>query len=243
MAHGTPDWGVTNALWTVYRVLDMGELAARLGSIVTFDRRGDALFLEAFENGLAHWGVNTNGSYARVSILRDAARKGAYSVELQGGLDGQRRAQIYHSEALPIFSPLGVELSFAIPGNVETTTLLARIFTGTVLRDFAIRFDDDGDTLSYLDSGGAYVPFATGVNPYRGRNVFHTAKLIFDPEARTYRQYILDDAVYDLLGISAYEAANPGSSRLYVAIEVISHAGLTETINVDDLILTQNEPV
>jgi len=52
MAHGTPDWGVTASKKTIYSLHDMGELAVRLGSIVSFDRRGDVIFSDSFQNGL-----------------------------------------------------------------------------------------------------------------------------------------------------------------------------------------------
>jgi len=55
VAHGTPDWGVTAGARTVYQMTDLGELAVRLGSIVTHDRRGDVIFLEDFEEGMGRW--------------------------------------------------------------------------------------------------------------------------------------------------------------------------------------------
>ena len=55
MAHGAPDWFGTTPQGMVHRVADLAELAARLGSPDVFDRRGNVLFMDSFENGQNNW--------------------------------------------------------------------------------------------------------------------------------------------------------------------------------------------
>ena len=68
MAGETPDYGRLSAQATVFPVTDLGELAARLGSIVSHDRRGDVIWLDGFEDGLDKWQPTTSGSGAAVDL-------------------------------------------------------------------------------------------------------------------------------------------------------------------------------
>ena len=55
MTHGVQDFGASSGQNSTYGLTDLGELAVRLGSPVSFDRRGDVVMMETFEDGLDAW--------------------------------------------------------------------------------------------------------------------------------------------------------------------------------------------
>ena len=64
MGHGYPDYGTQGPVSTVHSIQDLGELAVRLGSIVTFDRRGNVLWLDGFDSGIGAWSKGGNVNYS-----------------------------------------------------------------------------------------------------------------------------------------------------------------------------------
>ena len=85
MAHGTPDWGVTAGAVTTYQVTDLGELAVRLGSPISHDRRGDVIWWDDFECTLNKWQTVANGAGSSVALSDARARNGRYSALLISG--------------------------------------------------------------------------------------------------------------------------------------------------------------
>jgi len=94
MAHGQPDYGMYTLANTIYRLTDMGELAARLGSINTYDRRGDVIFLDSFESGLTAWSPSSACTGSDLVQSAKHARSGGFSAKFVCGSDGTRQAQL-----------------------------------------------------------------------------------------------------------------------------------------------------
>jgi len=57
MPHGAPDDSNVLKIGEDYRLDDLSELAARLGSIVNYRRTGDVYFMEDFSYGLERWTI------------------------------------------------------------------------------------------------------------------------------------------------------------------------------------------
>ncbi|GAI49683.1 unnamed protein product, partial [marine sediment metagenome] len=55
MSRGQPDYGSSAVKEVAGTLADMGELAARLSSIVEYDRRGDVVYLDDFEEPVLKW--------------------------------------------------------------------------------------------------------------------------------------------------------------------------------------------
>ncbi|GAI56753.1 unnamed protein product, partial [marine sediment metagenome] len=80
MAHGQPDFGMYQIAKTIYRLADMGELAVRLGSIVTHDRRGDVIWMDNFDSGIAKWYQFASDDDGLVEWSAERSRSGGFSA-------------------------------------------------------------------------------------------------------------------------------------------------------------------
>ncbi|KKK91844.1 hypothetical protein LCGC14_2708890, partial [marine sediment metagenome] len=88
--------------------INIAELAARLGGIVSFYRRGDVLWLDDFEGTIGKWAVSGTGASA--SLSTDDARNGAKSGKLT--LGAGKEIFINRVMGYPVISNMGFEMSW-----------------------------------------------------------------------------------------------------------------------------------
>ena len=243
MPRDLPDWGAQSSQATVHEVTDLGELAARLESIDTFDRRGDVLWLDGFENGLGKWAANSNGAGGAADLSIVQARNGLYSARLLAGSDGDRNAFIERYAPYPVLSGFGVEFSFTQEASVDNVQLDIELFDGATVTSYIVRWDDVNNVLQYADDEGSFVTIASGVDLAIFTTLFHTVKLVVDAPNGVYNRLIVDDQQYSLAGIAAQSAVDLTLPRLFIGIMNTGLVGLNPTVYVDDVILTQNENV
>jgi len=242
MAHGGPDWGIGVPVSTIYGLDDMGELVVRLGSIDTFDRRGNVVFLSSFEDSLNPFISSKTGANASVSITNAGSRNGASSCELRPGDVIGDYALLQHYSPFPVSSKLGVEVSFA---TVHTDAIFAveNELDDTAERHYPrIYYDWDSDELSYYDSAGAPQVFASGLKLKAYERIFHTIKVVFDLAKKEYVRVILDNVEYDLSGKKYQTPATTGSAYWYQEMYAEAKVADGTWVYIDDLIVTQNEP-
>jgi hypothetical protein len=242
MAHGTPDYGVTAGAVAVYQVTDLGELAARLGSPVTHDRRGDIIWWDDFECGLAKWGVSTSGVGGAAALSTAQARNGRTSLLLTAGSTLNHSASASHNNPYPNLSRLGVEVAFQINNLTDTFALNLALYDGTTQRLWTVQYDDVNNRLEYFDGTLGDTTFATGVDLLTGATMFHVLKLVVNASTARYERVVLDERSYNLAGLTGAAVPDAGASRLNVQIVNTGRAGNNDLVYVDDVIITQNEP-
>lgn len=243
MAHGTPDWGLTAGTITTYQLGDLAEHAARLGSIVTHDRRGEIMFVESFAAGLNRWDTAYSGTGGTVDLTVASTRTGLYAARLVGGSDGSRRGEISRYLPYPALSIMGAEFSVRLVSGIDQLDLLYLVDDGSDNVWCQLRLDVAAAKLQYLSAAPAYVDIATGFSLAKVDPLFHTIKLVMDAENRNYHRAIVNEVEYDLADIGAYIAATAGSRAQRVIIRLTGTSGVNGVVYVDDVILTQNEPV
>ena len=243
MVHGTRDWGITAGAATTYRLTDLAELAARLGSPVTHDRQGDVIFMDNFEDGLGKWEAASDGGGDSVGLSAARARSGWLSALLTSGSGAGRYAQIYRGVNLPVLSGLGVELSFSVPVALETLKLQLHILDGPNRYRFEVPYDDANNRLDRLNAAGGLTTVASGLVLAGWGRMFHTVKLVGDTLNGTYGRLIMNDTKHDLEEAEAFSGADSGDPRLELTVTLTGRSGYNDAVHIDDVIATQNEPV
>ena len=92
-------------------------------------------------------------------------------------------------------------------------------------------------------TAGALVTFATGLDLVDLNRLFFASKLVFDSAARQYIRFRLNNQTYSLAGIPGWVFADATAPHLEAMFRVVSRAGFNDQLLVDDVIVTQNEPV
>lgn len=242
MTHGTPDWGQTAGVVTTYQLTDLGELAVRLGSIVTHDRRGDVAWMDGFEHGLGKWEGSLGGTGSAIGLSTEYARNGQYSALLTAGSDGLHQVQLAHSQSLAVLSCLGVEVSFQLGLVIDSLSLYLDITAPPSIYHFGLRWVDVSNLLQILDSDNDWVTIASGLNLRPNETLFHTMKMVGDPSNERYLRVILNDVEYPLTAYPAQVHASAAVSRVRHTIILVGRDGQNDQAYIDDFIYTRNEP-
>jgi len=242
MAHGHPDYGPGAPVSTIYGVLDMAELAARLGSIVTFDRRGNVIGLDDFESGLAQWYKGGSGTGHSVDWCSEYSRSGAFCAKLTGGSSLGLYSTMIKKLPYPVIGKLGVEVSFDITNDVNYFEVRFYLYDGTTLHEPTVRFTRSTGALAYYDENADYQDIVTGLTFRFSGELFKTVKLVVDFDNELYSRVIYNGTTYDLSSYQYFSEASAISPHLRIALFVTSEAASNGIAYVDDLIVTQNEP-
>lgn len=241
MGHGTPDYGVRTPISTVYSLEDMGELAVRLGSVVTHDRRGNVIFLEDFENTLNRWQLDGGGEGAAKVISTDRARSGASSCKITLGAFAEVEGTIYHRRPIPGDTGLGVEASILFPTGIDKIHLDMVAQAADGQKQAILRYDKTNDELEIYTPGAGYVVVATTLKLYPVDYYFHTFKVVADFVNNKYIRAIVDHVEYDLSAYDINATSYEGSPRLTVYIRAYNTDAVNRDVYVDDVIITRNE--
>ena len=242
MPRGFWDWGVNPTGLLTPPEIATPELAARLGSIDTHERQGEVIFLDSFEHGLNKWNTITAGAGAAVNLIASAARSGGYAADLVAGSDATRLAGIGHLQSYLAQGRFGVEFSALLLQPGQLLTLAVIVYTGTQIQGYRIRYDPQANLLQYLNSSAVWVTLASSVYLYPATTLWHTVKLVVDARTAKFTRLIVGSTIYDLSTIDASVAADTTQPNLDVSIVQTGRPGFNDIIEIDDFILTQNEP-
>ncbi len=242
MAHGTPDWGSTQGTQTTHPVLDVGEAAVRLGSPDRFERLGNVLMIDGFEDGPARWSATVNGAGGVVAADATHARTGAWSLRLTAGSGAPDLVSAVHHEPYPVLGRLGLEWSLLIPGTGSKLNVAFETADGAQVVSSQLVIDWVANVIGYTDNGGVTRQLGTLVPPAADATLFHTFKLVLDASAKAYVRALVDNTSISLAGVPARISPLAGGAFLNVGFTFFGRAGALDTVYVDDVIISQNEP-
>jgi len=242
VAHGMRDWSNMGAEENVYGMVDMAELAARLGSPDLFNREGNVLFIDTFEYGLKPWNLVGSGTNADAIASHEWSRYGGYSMklitgyELGGGMLAQRLFPY------PVLSRYGVEYAFSIqPGVTQIDTILNH-HDGTTRHSYSFRIQLDANRLIIWKTGGVPVIFKTSLALSTSSYANHMLKMVVDVINNKYLRIILNDTEYDLSEYGSSDSPSGATPVMDVSITAYSGEDSNAAFYMDDFIVTFNEP-
>ena len=242
MAHGYPDFAQSAGVSTVYQLRDLAELAARLGSIDTFDRRGDVIELESFEHGLNNTYTAYSGTGGAVDLSLLYAKSGHFSARLSAGSDLTHYALVRKQIVASAISRIGLEASFIWGGTPDSIRLIIQIFDGSYTYGGQLHYIPSTKQLLYTNSVGATVELDADVKLYNAAYAWHTIKLVIDPVTGTYARALLDGHAYAMSDIALYKAVSAIFPIIICDLSNYGRVAQNDSVYVDDMIVTQNEP-
>jgi len=241
MARGAPDNSDIVKQGAVYRLDDMAELAARLGSICNYNRFGDVIFMEDFERGAAKWVFTQYGTGTTISISSDNALSGNQCILLHAAAGLANQAIITKALALPISTRLGFSFAFNLGANFVYMGSYVKYYTGTRLYQFEIDYDWATGYFKYYTVGKVMQNFLYAGQLSKDKKLFHIAKMTFNAETGDYNTLFIDNISADMSKFNCGYVSDNTNPHLELLIGSIALSTSASDIYIDDVILTQNE--
>jgi hypothetical protein len=228
---------------------DALEAAARFGAIGIYTRAGKAIYATSFEDGLAGWTKKIFGTGA-VAIDNTLSFHGGASVKLTPNSVTDWSAIIEKRFPLIYRSRYGIETLF----SMDPAATGWEMFVGFLSQkyasvpQYAVKYDKPSDTLKYLDSGGTFTTFATGLADLRteaaGTPLWVLAKLVVNADYPFgYHAFILNDVTYDMRALDFRNTASASTNpRLTVQLWAFDTGGANKPTWADCFLLTTDEP-
>jgi len=228
--------------WSQMLSCGNAELAARMGSMITYDRRGQHVYTEQFEKGWGAW-AGIGGGTGNAQVLDpEYAVGGGYALKLVGGSDGTNLA---HAVAyLPVL-PVGVwgfALRFSIYDYVDTLRVSIEREDGAHRHFAKVMFDDADDTVYFRHGDHYYEEAIAPANFERNPRAFNYLKLVADTASDQYVRLLFNEHEVDLSAYPIEILNSVTQPKVVLRIKVYSRDANNDTAWIDDVAVTVNEP-
>jgi len=241
MPRGQPDFGAYAAETYVTGMSDMAELAARLGSIVLFDRKGKVVDLDDFEAPLLKWRTTVAGS-ATIALDDTQPKSGAQGVKIySSGAEGDAAYIRKGFIALPS-KRIGTEISFSLASNKTSFHAKLDYYNGAVQYRCYVKLDFTDNKIYYRPSGGGWTELAEITAIHSLSWTFTPVKVVADFDTGYYVKLILGSVEYDMTDLAMQFTGDTTYPRFFIEYRLDREADGEGQIYLDDFILTQDEP-
>lgn len=241
MVHGSPDWWGNVPDKTVYGGLDTGELAVRLGSCMTFDRRGNVILIDDFSAGISKGIVYEALANDAVTLHTGESISGPYSVQAYACGEADHMAGMYYERGFPVLSGIGLQFSFGIHADTAYIVWIIERDDATDAYRGEVRYDWVNKRLLYLTAWGVWTPFATAIVASEFSAPFNTGKLVVDFSTDKAVRFLMNERTHGLTDYSVLKIDSTGVVRLSFWGLHVSKSGETADVKLDAFIMTQNE--
>ena len=172
MVHGTPDWGGAAPKSTTYKLDDHAELAVRLGSMVSYDRRGEVIWANNFAEGGRSFFCVGAGVGEETYLTCEGALSGGLCLCLKtGNLVGDFQ-RAYQFGYYTVEGGLGQEVWFAPMDNWSEFILQTILYNDLISYEYALKYSYVNQKLYLYDDTGAWQVIGSdvGINfPFEAR--------------------------------------------------------------------------
>jgi len=241
VARGAPDDSNIVTQNAVYRLDDLAELAARLGSPVVYNRYGSVILAEDFTSGLGTWALTGNAGAASAYLNNEYPLYGGVCVVVNSGDVADEWAGIGLYLAPPVLGKIGFLVPFTVVGSLADLQLFLRYYNGSIYVQFGVKYDLASNVIYYQDNNGAWVQFATGYSLFFGAGMYHTLKLLVDLVSNSYVGVYVNQDYHTLAAIVGYPVVSNHAPGLYLYIRGTSAGVENAPLYLDGIVVTQNE--
>jgi hypothetical protein len=219
----------------------MAELAARLGSPDTFDRRGDVIHMTTFANGWGGW-QRLGSTGAAHNICAYWGEYGNLHAWLTTGPNASDNVILRNTLFFPALGGQGYEASFVAVSGLRTFQLGAAVFTGSTLLDYRVQYIHTTGNLEILDADGYFHTLATPGIMREGYGTYTVMKMVFNTLTGKYARVLINGSTYLADNYSAYATSSSTRKGVDYYLWVITDIAAAIDVAVGHIIITQNEP-
>lgn len=241
MAKDHPDWGGTYVDLMNYPLDDMGELAARLGSPVTYDRRGSLLWGYDFKHGPGDF-VTSLLYGSTLALDAEVWERSPFSIQLTTGTASYSVLSLHRLLAIPRLEMVGVQGSIRIGSNVGTVSFGMIHYDGEAYYLGQAQLDIANLYLGIVVDDVGVVAIDSDMPDLASASYFAHLKVVCDLSNHTYARVSLDGVEYDCTDYKMSEVANTDAPHLRTRLRLSNDGNGAANAWLDNLIVTAAEP-
>ena len=229
MPVGRPDWYVTGQSNVIETDFDTGELAARLGSCVNYDRSNKVIYLDNFTRLDSLYQITNVGVGVPLAINTNYAIYGGSSVSAQINLGAANNLQIYRPVRLWEDSRLSFEVAILWDQIPSVFNMTFYYSLGNLTYEPMIQIITGGTVLQVRDSLGLWHTLETFGTSIFTSSLWLTMKLQVDTENHDYISFRLNENYYDpsAYGYTTTPIVRPNQTLPYLRVWGNAGAALT----------------
>jgi hypothetical protein len=242
VARGHEDYGQSMLSNFAGVTADVGEVAARLGSPVTYFRTGKVVFIEDFNDDITGWKLSPSNAttithetnmpiIGKGSLLftHDAAHDDSSFIRKYIPYAGQNKVGLEVTMSAPDTCPKRVYVQL---GVVRDTTYY-------VLR---FRFEGSSGNVSVYTEASGDVLIATLTSPFETDYAPIIFKLTGDLDSLKYGNLWINNDRYDISEYEIYQGVVATEDYIKLEITAYNTLGQTDPLLIDNFIVTVDEP-
>jgi len=227
--------------WGQMLTVGNAELAARLGSLVNQDRRGQVIFATDWRDGPAGIDYDKYGTGTLAFLDPTHFVTGGYSYQCYCPAGTSHFVDIRREFGGPWATNIGISTLLRMTSGEGMLYLRIRQFTGSLYYHLGIAFDGYTKHLYYLNEAGDWVIIPGTGEVTRSTYSWNFLKLVADLEAHTYLRCIWDQNEYSMAGLSRLVRASVDVPRIVAIIRASAGPDHNEHIWIDNMIVTGAE--
>ncbi|MBA7659009.1 hypothetical protein ES703_66972 [subsurface metagenome] len=200
------------------------------------------VFATTFAEGLGDVEGYLGGLGDAVVLHTRYARMGAYCVKLTAASEGGGTATLGTYLPFPVFSRLGLEITFGCWTTTDYIELHAALREAATHWYPTLRWDPNAGTILVQTGALAWHTVTATQGAFVTPNCCNTVKLVFDIAIGEYVRVIANDQPYSVVGVPIYSVAVGGVPIFFTTVAHQGDAGQSPDAYIDNWIVTQNEP-
>lgn len=242
MPHGTPDFWGSAPKDITYGLADMGELAVRLGSYVNYDRRGEVIWANGFDQGGRDYQFTGTGVGNDVYLTCDQALNGGLALVLKTGNAAGNISEVDKYLRYPELGGIGVEATFAPDSLTQCFYIWITLYDGAIKNDYIFLYDHVAGKVHIWDkTAGNTIVGTCGILRDVYQN-YHQMKVVFNSLTGYYKRFMVDKHNFDISAYQGLVAASAVVRNMYISWYATGIGGGSSEVRLDNIIVTQNEP-
>ena len=224
------------------QLADLGELAVRLGSPVTYDRRGTVYWLTDFEEGIEGTLNGGDGTGWEVRATHHHSVRGYLCARLTGGSTGNLTASVGKRLSPALFTTYGLEVTFSCESDLSQVLVILQYNDGTTRHYTSLQIVPSTGEVDYRGSDGNYHLLGYVDIDNDDPDLFYTVKIVSDLITDQWVRVLFNQTEFDMTGIDIYTNADASQPRIEVTAGVISAAAHNGIAYIDSMIVTVGDP-
>lgn len=237
-----PDYSLIIPNFELLHTVNTGVLTPQSGAPNIHRLSGNILALEQFTHGMNTWDTSDSGLNSEPTLNGQYYFRTPYSLRLRSSGVGTPRSIIRNDFWFPFDSIIGLEFAFLKELVDDNFYFYIELYDGTMLHKAEIRMAFGTNTVMLTKANGQYYNIYDYDVGYDLTNVWEIHKIVIDLSTKMYVRYINNDNEYDISAYGLYSEANTTYPKMRVYFDLEPQSTSPDTVYIDNVIITIDEP-